>query len=310
MLESKWGLRLIALALAVLFFLSVNNVFGNVFNADKFGQNSTETLNDVPVEVKYDHKSLYASGAPETVNVDLSGTRSQVLKAQKNEDIKAVLDLTGEKAGKHSADFEVKGLDEDLDYEVKPKDASVNLEQKVTKTMKVEPDVSENNVDGEHKISEQTVSPRTVKVTGGQEQIKKIAYLKATYKDSSTISEDTTDVAQITAFDSQLNKVDVTIQPKEVNLSAKLEPYSKKVKIAPKVVGSLADGHQVDKVKLDDDEIEIYGNKDDLKDIDEITGEIDVDNVSEDTEKEVTLKLPKHVTKADSDQTQAKVYIK
>ena len=46
------------------------------------------------------------------------------------------------------------------------------------------------------------------------------------------------------------------------------------MKIAPKVVGSLADGHQVDKVKLDDDEIEIYGNKDDLKDIDEITGKL------------------------------------
>ena len=34
MLESKWGLRFVALILAIFFFLSVNNVFGNVFNTD------------------------------------------------------------------------------------------------------------------------------------------------------------------------------------------------------------------------------------------------------------------------------------
>ncbi|WP_242436398.1 hypothetical protein, partial [Staphylococcus aureus] len=30
MLESKWGLRFIAFLLALFFFLSVNNVFGNI----------------------------------------------------------------------------------------------------------------------------------------------------------------------------------------------------------------------------------------------------------------------------------------
>ena len=47
MLESKWGLRLIALVLALVFFLSVNNMFGNIFNADQLGQKYTETLQDL-----------------------------------------------------------------------------------------------------------------------------------------------------------------------------------------------------------------------------------------------------------------------
>ena len=82
MLESKWGLRLIALALAVFFFLSANNVFGNMFNADKFSQKTTETLQDVPVEVKYNSNKLYASKVPETVDVEISGPQSQILKAE------------------------------------------------------------------------------------------------------------------------------------------------------------------------------------------------------------------------------------
>ncbi|RIM67149.1 YbbR-like domain-containing protein, partial [Staphylococcus arlettae] len=179
MLESKWGLRLIALALAVFFFLSANNVFGNMFNADKFSQKTTETLQDVPVEVKYNSNKLYASKVPETVDVEISGPQSQILKAENGQNIKVTLDLNSEKSGRHTTQFKVHGLNKDIDYDVKPKEATVNLEEKVTKNLKVEPDVSSNDVDADYKVSEQSVSPDTVKVTGGQDQIDKIAYLKA-----------------------------------------------------------------------------------------------------------------------------------
>ncbi len=237
MLESKWGLRLIALVLALVFFLSVNNMFGNIFNADNLGQKSSETIQEVPVQVKYNNKSLYASEVPDKVDVEISGPQSQVLKAENGENIKAVLDLSGEKAGKHTTQFQVNGLNKDIDYSVKPKEATVNLEERVSKTLKVEPDVSNNDLDSDYKISEQSVSPETVKVTGGQDQIDKIAYLKATYKNKSKIAKNTTDVAKITAFDRNLNKIDVSIQPNEVNLSVKVEDYSKKVKVKTKAVG-------------------------------------------------------------------------
>ena len=71
MLESKWGLRLIALVLALIFFLSVNNMFGNIFNADNLGQKSSETIQEVPVQVKYNNKSLYASEVPDKVDVEI-----------------------------------------------------------------------------------------------------------------------------------------------------------------------------------------------------------------------------------------------
>ena len=310
MLESKWGLRLIALALAVFFFLSANNVFGNMFNADKFSQKTTETLQDVPVEVKYNSNKLYASKVPETVDVEISGPQSQILKAENGQNIKVTLELNSEKSGRHTTQFKVHGLNKDIDYDVKPKEATVNLEEKVTKNLKVEPDVSSNDVDADYKVSEQSVSPDTVKVTGGQDQIDKIAYLKATYKNNSKISKDTTDVAKITAFDRNLNKLDVSIQPEEVNLSAKVEPYSKKVKIKTKTTGSLANGKEIDDIELSDKEVEVFGNRKELEDVDEIKGEIDLDNISETTDKSVQLDVPDEVSKVEPNDTTAKVIVK
>lgn len=310
MLESKWGLRLIALALAVFFFLSANNVFGNMFNADKFSQKTTETLQDVPVEVKYNSNKLYASKVPETVDVEISGPQSQILKAENGQNIKVTLDLNSEKSGRHTTQFKVHGLNKDIDYDVKPKEATVNLEEKVTKNLKVEPDVSSNDVDADYKVSEQSVSPDTVKVTGGQDQIDKIAYLKATYKNNSKISKDTTDVAKITAFDRNLNKLDVSIQREEVNLSAKVEPYSKKVKIKTKTTGSLANGKEIDDIELSDKEVEVFGNRKELEDVDEIKGEIDLDNISETTDKSVQLDVPDEVSKVEPNDTTAKVIVK
>ncbi|WP_440858600.1 CdaR family protein [Staphylococcus shinii] len=310
MLESKWGLRLIALVLALVFFLSVNNMFGNIFNADNLGQKSSETIQEVPVQVKYNNKSLYASEVPDKVDVEISGPQSQVLKAENGENIKAVLDLSGEKAGKHTTQFQVNGLNKDIDYSVKPKEATVNLEERVSKTLKVEPDVSNNDLDSDYKISEQSVSPETVKVTGGQDQIDKIAYLKATYKNKSKIAKNTTDVAKITAFDRNLNKIDVSIQPNEVNLSVKVEDYSKKVKVKTKAVGSLSNGRELDNINVEDEEVEIYGNKDDLEDIDEITANVNLDNISDTTEKNVKFKVPEDVTKVNPSGTTAKITVK
>lgn len=310
MLESKWGLRLIALVLAVVFFLSANNMFGNIFDADHFGQKSNDTLQEVPVQVKYDNKSLYASDVPDKVDVEISGPQSQVLKAENAENVKAVLDLTGEKAGKHTAQFKVNGLSEDIDYNVKPKETSVSLEKKVSKTLKVEPDVSNNDLDSDYKVSSQKVSPESVTVTGGQEQIDNIAYLKATYKNKSKISKDLTDAATITAFDRNLNKVKVSVAPKEVNLTVKLTDYSKKVKVRPQMTGELPDNLKLDDIDLDDKEIEIYGNRNDLDDINSVTAEINLNNITESTKKNVKLKIPKSVSKASSEDTTADISVK
>ena len=141
MLESKWGLRFIALLLAIFFYLSVNNVFGNIFSNDNLSQNSSKTIEDVPVEIIYNSKDLHVTKAPETVNVTVSGPQSKLLKSKTPMISKLQWIYPTLKAGKYKEDYIVKGLSNDINYNVKPKQAYVTLENKETKTMHVQADI-------------------------------------------------------------------------------------------------------------------------------------------------------------------------
>lgn len=310
MLESKWGLRFVALILAIFFFLSVNNVFGNVFNTDDISQKSTKTIQDVPVDVIYNNKDLHVTKAPDNVDVNLSGPQSKLIKIENPEDLKVTIDLSDKKAGEYHKKFQVKGIDDDVSYSVKPKSADVHLEKKITKKMHVQPDVSQSDIDAKYKVSKQSISPETVKVTGGEQQLKKIAYLKATFKKASKISKDTNDVAEVNAFDKELNKLNVSINPSEVDLKVAVKPYSKKVKVRTKSTGKLDNDRELDNIKLNDKEVEIYGSRDDLQSINEVTAEVDLDGVSESTEKTVKFDLPDNVAKVNPKETKAYINVK
>ncbi|MCI2902233.1 CdaR family protein [Staphylococcus hominis] len=310
MLESKWGLRFFALILAIFFYLSVNNVFGNIFNNDNLSQNSSKTIEDVPVEILYNTKNLYVTKSPDTVDVTISGPQSKLLKIESSDDIKVTVNLSNAKSGNYKEDYIVKGLSNDISYNVKPKHAYITLEDKDTKTMHVQPDIAQNNIDSNYKVSEASLNKNTVQVTGGKKQLDKIAYLKATFKNATNISEDTTDVAEIAAFDKQLNKLNVQIKPNNVKMSVKLEPYSKKVKIKTVKKGSLPDDESLDNIKLNENEVEIYGNKDDLKDINDIEADVNLDDITESTDKTLQLKIPKQVKKSEFNEVTAHVNLK
>ncbi|MGN5882428.1 MULTISPECIES: CdaR family protein [Staphylococcus] len=310
MFESKWGLRFVAFVLALAFFLTVNNVFGNIFGTSSLSQNTTRTIQNVPVEATYNSKNLYASGIPESVDVQLKGSQSKVLKAEQSDDIKVELDLTNTTYGRHKIDYEIKGLDKDVEGTVNPKQATVNLERKVSKEMTVTADVSDKDIDPNYQVKNQSVTPKKVKVIGGQHQVEKIAYLKATFKNASNIKDDTTDVGEIVAFDKNLKRIDVITKPSNVNITVELKPYSKKVDIKKKVIGKANSKLNADNVNLSKQQVEIFGNREELSDIQSITGVINLADFESSDEAGVSLELPDVVKKADSSDITATVSAK
>ncbi|WP_287176713.1 CdaR family protein, partial [Staphylococcus sp.] len=120
----------------------------------------------------------------------------------------------------------------------------------------------------------------------------------------------TNDVAEVNAFDKELNKLNVSINPSEVDLKVAVEPYSKKVKVRTKSTGKLDNDRELDNIKLNDKEVEIYGSRDDLQSINEVTAEVDLDGVSESTEKTVKFDLPDNVTKVSPKETKAYINVK
>ena len=89
------GIKICRSHISSFFLLSVNNVFGNIFNTDDLSQKSSKTIQDVPVDVIYNSKDLHVTKIPENVDVNLTGPQSKLIKIENPEDLKVVVDLSG-----------------------------------------------------------------------------------------------------------------------------------------------------------------------------------------------------------------------
>lgn len=61
-----------------------------------------------------------------------------------------------------------------------------------------------------------------------------------------------------------MNKLNVLINLNEVNLKVIVELFSKMVKVCIKIMGKFNENKELDSVKLEDKEVEIFGNRDEL----------------------------------------------
>ncbi|MGO1989974.1 YbbR-like domain-containing protein [Mammaliicoccus vitulinus] len=306
MLESKWGLRFVALILALLMFLSVNNVFGSLFSENAL-KNSAHTIEDVPVDTLYNTKELYLSGAPKTVDVKVSGPQSTILQAEKLLNFKVELDLRNKSVGQYKENFKIKGLSDELKATVIPKSANVTLQEKVSKKYPIEAEINQNRIASGYELVGETISPSQVTITGGQEELNKIAYVKATLDENKQLTDNTTEKAGISVLDSNLNKLDVQIRPDTVNVNIKVARSSKTVSLNPITKGSTSKGIIINEINLDKTEVKIYGSRNVLDGIGSIDVPVDVSNVDGNTTKTVGLDLPDGVDEADVKDVEAKI---
>ncbi|MCD8875100.1 hypothetical protein K2V74_12260 [Mammaliicoccus sciuri] len=306
MLESKWGLRFVALILALLMFLSVNNVFGSLFSENAL-KSSDHVIEDVPVDTIYNTKELYLSGAPKTVDVKVSGPQSTILQAEKLLNFKVELDLKNKSVGQYKENFKIKGLSDELKATVVPKSANVTLQDKVSKKYPIEAEINQNRIASGYELVGETVNPSQVTITGGQEELNKIAYVKATLDETKQLTDDTTEKAGISVLDSNLNKLDVQIRPDTVNVNIKVARSSKTVTLNPVTKGSASKNINIDDITLDKTEVKIYGSRNVLDGIGSIDVPVDISNVDGDTTKKVNLSLPDGVDEAEFKNVEAKI---
>lgn len=306
MLESKWGLRFVALILALLMFLSVNNVFGSLFSENAL-KSSDHVIENVPVDTIYNTKELYLSGAPKTVDVKVSGPQSTILQAEKLLNFKVELDLKNKSVGQYKENFKIKGLSDELKATVVPKSANVTLQDKVSKKYPIEAEINQNRIASGYELVGETVNPSQVTITGGQEELNKIAYVKATLDETKQLTDDTTEKAGISVLDSNLNKLDVQIRPDTVNVNIKVARSSKTVTLNPVKKGSVSKNINIDDITLDKSEVKIYGSRNVLDGIGSIDVPVDVSNVDGNTTKKVDLSLPDGVDEAEFKDVEAKI---
>ncbi|TVT26650.1 hypothetical protein FO441_11620 [Salinicoccus cyprini] len=308
MLESKWGLRFVALLLALFMFLSANNVFDELlYNNENVAE--TEVVEGIPVEILYDEESQYVSGAPEQVNVQLYGNTSNVKRLQTTRDLSVVLDLRNRNLGEYEEHFTVEGLPDNVTAEVVPETANVNIQELVTRTFEVQAEVSESRVGPNHTLESVQIEPETVTVMGGESEMNRIQYVRATLDDNSRITQDRVDEAEVSVFDTQFNKLDVRIDPTNVRVEINVEERSKEVSVSYEVNGEVAEGYTLGDVALNYDTIEVFGTEEVLSGIDEVNVAVDVSGMESSTIRDVSIDVPEGVDRTEPAVLQADIEI-
>lgn len=298
--RSKWFVRGVSLAFAVLFFVFVNVEVNDSQSDLRFfgGSEDTETVTDVDVDIEIDSDNYVVRGVPETVDMTLKGTKSVITQTIQLEKYKAFVDLRGLEEGDHTVEMQDSNIPKDLEVFFEPKNIDVTIEERSSEEFPVSIEYSNTgDLPSGFELGDAEVKPDTVTVTSSKSVIEQIGHVKA-YVDVDGLTEsiDNREVP-IIVYDDQGNELRVTKDPENVVVSVDVHNPSKKVPLNISTSGDLPDGYSMISSEADIDEVEIFATSGVLDDIDSIsTEDIPLDDMKESGTVEASLNLPDGVT--------------
>lgn len=287
-LESNLFLKIIAFALALLLFSSIYDPNEDTNDVNVPGDTDSAVIEDIPVKAYYDTDNVVVSGIPKTVTVTLNGPTVHLQPAKQNKDFEVYVDLANAELGTKEVTLQIKDLSDNLEATIEPDTIEVTLKEKVTEEFPVEAEYNKDAIADEYSAGTAKIEPSTVKVTGAKDVIDKIAYVKANVTMDETVSEAISQDAEVTVLDSDLNKLNVQVEPETVEVNIPVTRTSKKVPINIVEKGSPPENVTIDSITLDKEEVTIKGPEDILDEVENTRVEIDLSKI----EKDATLSLP------------------
>lgn len=307
-IDNKWLLRITALSLAVLMFFSVRPNGTNNVDSTTSGMRDA-IIQDVPVEIRYDDSNFVVSGVPQTVDVKIHGPIGIVITTQTGRNFKVIANIKDKPSGEHVIKYKAVGFSDKLDVEVDPKTAKVMVEERITKDVRVEPEINENQLADHKFVKSMTTEPQTVTVSGAKSAIESISYVKATVSAEKGTDKTFEKSAGVKIFDRDLNILNVDVEPKTVTVKVELGEYNREVPVIIKAKGTPAKGYAVESVTSKTKKVVIYGSRAEIDQIHQITVDADVSDLKKSKTVNGTIHKPKGVTSTSIDRIDIKVNI-
>jgi YbbR domain-containing protein len=300
MMDNPWFLRITALLLAMFLFLSVKTGDESL-NAANNG-NTTDIIRDIPVEVYYDDDNLVVTGVPETVDMTIEGPSSFVQTAKQLKDFTVFVDLRNLNMGEHEVLVQVENLYEKLDSKIDPAYIEVNIEEKVTRELRVDPEFNDRLLAENFVVTSMKTNPERIQITGAKSVIESISYVKATVGEEDGLNKSFTQKASVKVLDKDLSKLNVTIEPAEVEVTVEIEEYSKEIPISLQQAGTIKDGVVINNLTPKTKTIRLYGNKEIIDNLDALMVPVDVSTLEKSGTMKVKIPVPKGVTKVSKEE--------
>lgn len=304
LLDSPWFLRFTALFLAILLFVTVADEKKQKGNT---GGDDLDVLRDVPVEVFYDNENLVVTGVPETVDITIEGPVNIVQSTALSKDFSLFVDLRSLPMGEHQVKIQHENISEKLKVRIDPAVIDVVIEEKITKTFKVEPEFNRQLLAEDFYIANMEVDPSTIEVTGAKSVVESISFVKATVSSDSGVSKSFEQAARVRVLDRDLNKLDLSIEPENVNVKVDIQENSKEVPIVLNSKGTPPDGVTIKSLKATEEKITLSGPSRILNEIEAFHVDVDVSKITKSGAVDVELKKPKDVSKMSINQLKVNI---
>lgn len=216
---NKKGSVLISFILAIMIVVPINY---QDISLQLFHDTTTSvTIPNVSVEVLADTDNYVIDGIPSTVDVTIKGdaTDLQVFRQQQN--IKVNADLRKYTEGDVVIDLEVNQLPSSLEATISPSSVEATISKKITKQFTVEAELMMGPGQKQSDFSTPVLSETTVEIIASQSQIDSIRSVKAIIDTNGQNTDFETD-AEVVAYDSKGNRVQVEINPTTVHATVSL----------------------------------------------------------------------------------------
>lgn len=284
-------LLFISLFLAITIFIVIDQKI--IF----FSESSAEVLKDQPVTAIYNEEAYVIEGIPESVDITLIGSKTDLYIAKQSPAKDVVIDLSGLKEGTHKVNIVYHNVSSSINYTVNPSYATIIIYPKLSQTKNLTVDILNSDLlDQKLNVDKIDVGIDQVVVKGAEYKLSQVATVKALVDIKNLIRQEvgthTIKDVQLKAYDVEGNVVDVEIVPSKVDAILTISSPSKEVPIRVIPKGEVAFGMAINTIETSASKVTIYGTQEALDRIDYIPVEIDVSNLKEPKEYKTEITKP------------------
>lgn len=162
-----------------LLFISLFLAFAIFVMIDRkillFTDNTAEVLKDQEGKVIYNEEKYVVEGLPETVDITLIGSKTDLYIAKQSTSHYVTIDLSGLKPGTHKVNIEYNQNNGSIDYMVNPSVATVIIYEKVSETRTMSIDLlNKDSLDSKLVVEKINYDTDKVVIKGAEHQLKEL----------------------------------------------------------------------------------------------------------------------------------------
>lgn len=290
-LSKSNNLLFISLALAVITFIVIDQ------KIIYYSESSAEVLTNQPVKAIYNEEAYVIEGLPESVDITLIGNNANLYIAKQSGTNEVTLDLTDLKAGTHKVEFKYNQGISSVDYKVNPSYATVIIYNKVSLATTMSIDIlNQDKLDDKLIINNMSVGDDSVVVKGAEKQTKKVASVKALVDINNLENQNpgikTLKDVPLKAYDEDGNVIDVELVPSKVDVQVDITSPTKELPIKVIPVGNISFGKAISSIQTSETKVTVYGTSTSLEEMNYLPVEVDVNDLSENTEYKLEIQKP------------------